>query len=160
MTRQDFSLQGLRWVGCIERSFRWTTQWRVYLRSRSVRPWSCQKIPTGTTWVLLIGDHEPPSTVRYQISMGEFSLIRVSGVDTVDFRNHAWPGVLTKISGVSVPESFGRWSDADQVAMEFAFPLPKRFTLALIASAFGPNVDQPFRIRIGQDEQSFRLLVF
>jgi len=41
--------------------------------------------------------------------------------------------------------------------MEFAFPLPKRFTLALIASAFGPNVDQPFRIRIGQDEQSFRL---
>jgi phosphoglycerol transferase len=120
-------------------------------------PLELSKIPTGTTWVLLIGDHEPPSTVRYQISMGEFSLIRVSGVDTVDFRNHAWPGVLTKISGVSVPESFGRWSDADQVAMEFAFPLPKRFTLALIASAFGPNVDQPFRIRIGQDEQSFRL---
>jgi phosphoglycerol transferase len=41
--------------------------------------------------------------------------------------------------------------------MEFAFPLPKRFTLALIASAFGPNVDQPFKIRIGQNEQFFQL---
>ena len=40
--------------------------------------------------------------------------------------------------------------------MEFAFPFPKRFTLALIASAFGPNVDQPSKIGIGQDEQSFR----
>jgi hypothetical protein len=120
-------------------------------------PLELSKIPMGTTWVLLIGNHEPPSKVRFQIAMGEFSLIRVSADEIVDFRNHAWPGVLTKITGVSDPENFGRWSDADQVVMEFEFPLPKRFTLALIASAFGPNVDQPFKIRIGQDEQLFRL---
>jgi phosphoglycerol transferase len=120
-------------------------------------PLEFSKIPAGTTWVLLIGKHEPPSEVRYRISMGEFSLIKVSSDDIVDFRNHAWPGVLTKITGVSVAESFGRWSDADQVVMEFEFPLPKRFTLALVARAFGPNVDQPFKIRIGQDERLFRL---
>ena len=120
-------------------------------------PLELSKISTGTTWVLLIGNHEPPSKIRYQISMGEFSLIRVSVDDIVDFRNHAWPGVFTKITGVSVPESFGRWSDADQVVMEFEFPLPKRFTLTLVATAFGPNVDQPFKIRIGPDEQLFRL---
>jgi phosphoglycerol transferase len=120
-------------------------------------PLELSQIPSETTWVLLIGSHEPPSEVRYRISMGEFSLIKVSADDIVDFRNRAWPGVLTKITGVSDPESFGRWSDADQVVMEFEFPLPKRFTLALIASAFGPNVDQPFKIRIGPDEQVFRL---
>jgi phosphoglycerol transferase len=120
-------------------------------------PLELSKIPTGTTWVLLIGNHEPPSKAGYQTSMGEFSLIRVSADEIVDFRNHAWPGILTKIRGVSDPESFGRWSDADQVVMEFAFPLTRRFTVALVASAFGPNVDQPFKIRIGQDEQLFRL---
>jgi phosphoglycerol transferase len=120
-------------------------------------PLELSKIPTGTTWVLLIGNHEPPSKVRFQISMGEFSLLRVSADEIVDFRNHAWPGILTKITGVSDPESFGRWSDADQVVMEFALPLTRRFTVALVASAFGPNVDQPFKIRIGQDEQVFQL---
>jgi len=60
-------------------------------------PLKVSEIPSGTTWVLLIGDHEPPSNVRYQVSMGEFSLIKVSIDDTVDFRNHAWPGLLTKV---------------------------------------------------------------
>jgi phosphoglycerol transferase len=120
-------------------------------------PLELSKIPAGTIWVLLIGDHKPPSKVAYQISLGGYSLIRVSADDLIDFSNQAWPGVLTKIRGVSGPESFGRWSDSDQVALEFAAPLPKRFTFALTASAFGPDVDLPFKISVGQEEQSFRL---
>jgi phosphoglycerol transferase len=120
-------------------------------------PLESSKIPTGKTWLLLIGDHQPPSTDSYQISTGHYSLIRVSADELVDFRNKQWPRVLTEITGASDPEGFGRWSNAEEVVMKFTYPLPKRFQVALTAYAFGPNVDQPFKIRIGQHEQMFRL---
>ena len=41
--------------------------------------------------------------------------------------------------------------------MRFVSPLPKKFLLVLKARAIGPNIDLPFKITIGQQEQFFRL---
>jgi phosphoglycerol transferase len=117
-------------------------------------------IPPGKEWVLLIGDHEPLSNVRYQISNAGFSLIKVDGDDLVDFKRSSWPGTISRSSGLSIAESWGTWSNAREITLEFTGPLPKEFDLRLKAYAFGPNIDQPFLMSIGRDKQSFRLSSF
>ena len=41
--------------------------------------------------------------------------------------------------------------------MEMSWPLPRSFDLHLRASAFGPNTELPFSIRIGHETKNFRL---
>jgi phosphoglycerol transferase len=115
------------------------------------------KIPAGKEWLLLIGDHELPSDGRYKISMDGFSLIRMTLGDTVEFRKASWPGVIDRVSGLSESESWGRWSNAKVVKLEFASPLPRRFELGLRAHAFGPNVGTSISIRVGRHRKSIRL---
>ena len=80
-------------------------------------------------------------------------------VRQIDF-SQAWlsPAVGT-IKGLSGREQWGRWSDADvhpQVEIRFRDPLPARGSLTLTARAFGPNIGQPMRIRIGGHETELR----
>ena len=76
----------------------------------------------------------------------------------IDFRKRGYPNFVAEISGISGFEEWGRWSDAGQgasVRIRFREPLPVKFTLEITASAFGPNLGQPMRVRVGQAEQSF-----
>ena len=114
-------------------------------------------IPPGKEWVLLIGDHEPLSNVRYQISKTGFSLIKVDDGNLVDFKRSSWPGTITRTSGLSIAEGWGTWSNAKEITLEFTWPLPKEFDLHLKAHAFGPNIDRPFFMSIGRHKKSFRL---
>jgi phosphoglycerol transferase len=120
-------------------------------------PLDLSKIPAGKSWALIIGDHEFHSPGRYRISLGAYSLINFSADNVIDFRDNAWPGVLEKITGMSDAEEFGRWTVGCEMTMQFISPLPKRFTLILKARAIGPNIDLPFSITIGRQEQQFRL---
>ena len=57
-------------------------------------------------------------------------------------------------------ESWGRWSDANlrrNVIIRFTDPLPRAFTLMLRGQAFGPNSEQPVRIRIGRETETITL---
>jgi len=73
------------------------------------------------------------------------------------FSQPSWPGMVNQISGVSGREDFGRWSDSAEIKMEMSWPLPRSFDLHLRASAFGPNTELPFSIRIGHETKNFRL---
>jgi phosphoglycerol transferase len=75
----------------------------------------------------------------------------------ISFAQLAWSGVVDQITGVSGQEDFGRWSDSAEVKLEMSWPLPRSFELHLRASAFGPNADLPFSIRIGSETRTFRL---
>jgi phosphoglycerol transferase len=118
-------------------------------------------------WLLLVGDHSVPSDAEAQIVGDGFALFRIGRRDTrrsprsmaldVDFSHNAWPGVFNEVSGLSLPEDFGRWSDEAEVKLGLSSPLPRSFDLRLTASAFGPNTDLPFSIRIGPEVRSFRL---
>jgi phosphoglycerol transferase len=114
-------------------------------------------IPPGTRWILLTADNKIPPSISFQIRMGGFTLIRVPGKESIDFKKSAWPGVITRMRGLSTPGSWGTWSNAKEVLLEFASPLPKDFDIHLKAFAFGPNAGQEFLVRIGDLVQAFRL---
>jgi phosphoglycerol transferase len=70
------------------------------------------------------------------------------------------PEEVKQFSGISRPESWGRWSNAqlgDEVKIEYAQPLPEKFDLVITAKAFGPNANKPIPVRIGDKEQTITL---
>ncbi|MNP44222.1 phosphoglycerol transferase I [compost metagenome] len=70
------------------------------------------------------------------------------------------PEEVKQFSGISRPESWGRWSNAqlgNEVKIEYAQPLPEKFDLVITAKAFGPNANKPIPVRIGDKEQTITL---
>ena len=115
------------------------------------------KIPADAEWVVVIGDHKPPPGTEIQNSMEGYLLFSRTSPDAIRFSRPLRSDVVSTVNGLSGMEPGGRWSDANQVELEMASPLPPVFQFNLTASAFGPNADLPFTIRIGSDVQSFRL---
>jgi phosphoglycerol transferase len=80
--------------------------------------------------------------VRYQATL----------TDGIDFRYRALPSFVADISGLSIPEPWGRWSDARgdrSVKIELVDSLPTEFSIVLKAVGFGPNADQPLLVNVG-----------
>lgn len=78
--------------------------------------------------------------------------------DGIDFKKPGYPKFLIEVSGVSGHEDWGRWTDAAAGAtarFRFNQPLPQKFTLELKANAFGPNLGQPVKVRVGGLEKEF-----
>lgn len=77
----------------------------------------------------------------------------------VDFSRASLSPAIQAIKGVSGHEQWGRWSDANLhpgVEIRFRAPLPQRGAVTLTARAFGPNAEQPIRVRIGGCETEWR----
>ena len=55
--------------------------------------------------------------------------------------------------GFSHREEWGRWTNGDTAVIKLKGLLPESFKLVLEAFAFGPNVGQPIKIRIGNSEK-------
>jgi len=70
------------------------------------------------------------------------------------------PDTIAKFTGISRPESWGRWSNANlapEVTIEYREPLPEQFTLKMKAKAFGQNINQPVLVKVGNEEHSIIL---
>lgn len=75
----------------------------------------------------------------------------------IDFRKPGLPAFVAEVSGLSGWEAWGRWSDANLapgVRIRFTQPLPPAPQVELSIMAFGPNLGQPIRVRIGSVERS------
>jgi hypothetical protein len=78
--------------------------------------------------------------------------------DGIDFKKPGYPNFLASVAGISVAESWGRWSDANlnpQVVFTFKKKLPKKFVLELNVNAYYQNDNKPIRVRIGKVEKTF-----
>jgi phosphoglycerol transferase len=115
------------------------------------------KIPGDKKWLLLIGNHAPPSKFHFKLAMNGFSLFRIWRSDEIDFKRTFWPGILSRAEGLSSSESWGTWSDGPKVTLEFVAPLPTDFILHLTANAFAPSVGRNFNIQIGSQSADFML---
>lgn len=115
------------------------------------------KLPPDKDWVLVVGDHDLVGNPKYQIPMNGFNLVRTSKGNVIDFKRGAWPGIVLKVKGLSFAESWGTWSQSDDVVFEFVAPLPSQFEIHLVANAFGPNVDAEFEASVGDSIAKFRL---
>ena len=128
-------------------------------------------IPEDKEWLLLIGDYKQPFAVEMSIkvpvtylnkvaedtSVVSYSLVRIHLPLTIDFSQNIDPKFFTMMTGLSIPETIGRWSDGDKIQLEFTKKLPSSFELTIDALAFGPNVGRSFELYIGDQKYSFVL---
>ncbi|ECK4242778.1 phosphatidylglycerol--membrane-oligosaccharide glycerophosphotransferase [Salmonella enterica] len=80
--------------------------------------------------------------------------------DSFIFNVAGAPEEVKQFSGISRPESWGRWSNAqlgDEVKIEYKAPLPKKFDLVITSKAFGDNANRPIPVRVGNEEQTLVL---
>ncbi|MGJ7571733.1 DUF7024 domain-containing protein [Variovorax sp. RB2P76] len=62
---------------------------------------------------------------------------------------------LRAATGLQKYEPWGVWSDGATIALQFKKALPKKFTLTLIAKAFGPNIGQPSTVSFQDVQRTF-----
>jgi phosphoglycerol transferase len=115
------------------------------------------KVPTGTEWLLLLGDYELPKARGAKLSFGEFSLVQIAEDRILDFKRPSWPGVVIRARGLARPEAWGSWSTGKEILLEFSDKLPTNFNLLLDGHAFGPNANEIFNISVGAQEHDFRM---
>ncbi len=122
-------------------------------------------VPADKEWLLLVGDY-PVAGMKLVMSGDGYSLWRVqrkvdgssgNSDEVIDFSREQWQGIVWRVSGLSQPAAFGRWSVGPEVKIEMVSPLPRRFTVRLKAFAFGPNAERAFILRIGSQAQTFRV---
>jgi phosphoglycerol transferase len=80
--------------------------------------------------------------------------------DSFVFNVAGAPEEVRQFSGISRPESWGRWSNAQlgsEVKIEYKEPLPEKFDLVITAKAYGPNANKPIPVRVGNSEQILTL---
>lgn len=86
---------------------------------------------------------------------------QASLAEGIDFKRPGYPDFLLAVSGMSTTESWGRWTDSNEsnkpstTSFTFKTPLPEKFSLQLEAQAFGPNIDQPITVKVGEATQTF-----
>ncbi|WP_342322323.1 phosphatidylglycerol--membrane-oligosaccharide glycerophosphotransferase [Kosakonia sp. BYX6] len=103
------------------------------------------------------------STDRYQKNVDTLKILDDSiryKADSFVFNVAGAPEEVKQFSGISRPESWGRWSNAqlgEEVAIEYNQPLPQHFDLVITAKAFGPNANRPIPVRVGNEEQTLTL---
>lgn len=80
--------------------------------------------------------------------------------DSFIFNVPGAPKNVKQFNGISRPEEWGRWSNANlaaEVKIEYAEPLPEKFDLVITAKAFGPNVGKAVPVKVGNQQQTLIL---
>ena len=102
-------------------------------------------------------------TLRYKANVDKLKVVDNDiryKADSFVFNVAGAPEEVKQFSGISRPESWGRWSNAQlgkAVKIEYKEPLPAEFDLVITAKAFGPNADRPIPVRVGNSEQTLTL---
>lgn len=102
-------------------------------------------------------------TARYQHNVDALKVVDNDiryKADSFVFNVAGAPEEVKQFSGISRPESWGRWSNAqlgDEVKIEYRTPLPEKFDLVITAKAYGPNAGKPVPVRVGKSEQTLTL---
>lgn len=82
---------------------------------------------------------DDPLGPRYRSSLSE----------GIAFDRPGYPLFVSKVIGISQAESFGRWTDRNDVSIEFSKQLPANFTLKLKLAVFSHMANKPIKIMIG-----------
>ena len=115
----------------------------------------------GLDWTrdsaVLFDDWElPPGSYHRKRAYEGFTVYWLRKRDTLDF-SKPLPASVKSTRGLAAPESFGRWSQDKEVVLVLNEPISGDLQVTIEASAFGPNVGQPFSIALGDVEQPLLL---
>jgi hypothetical protein len=126
-------------------------------------PLQAAEVPVRKKWLLVVGDHALPPELKPVVKNAEFTLTPIATaadyqpIGSVMLATPLESSLLAGAEGLSGAEAWGRWSDSKQVRLHFKAPLPKHLKLFLKAQSFGPNANQPYTLRVGRSETSFRI---
>lgn len=67
----------------------------------------------------------------------------------ITFSKDGYPDFLSSVEGISVKESFGRWTDGSLATIGFSQPLPKKFTLKIAAVMSEAIMGKPIKVVVG-----------
>lgn len=103
------------------------------------------------------------SEARYQQNQAQIRIednnIRYSA-DSFRLDVPGAPETIKSFSGISRPESWGRWSNANlapEVHIDYVDALPAKFDLVITARAYGPNAHRAIPVRVGDQQQLLSL---
>ncbi|MFP4892148.1 DUF7024 domain-containing protein [Paraburkholderia sp. EG304] len=148
------SLRAMRRWGWLELGFT-----RAYIKrlfddfGLSIETFSCvDALPLSQ---VVIGQ-KPLNTVNRTIDNG--SRYAAALEDGIALSIDGMPAYVSSFSGLSVAESWGRWTIGDIVKLEFTHKLPRDFALRLeLKSVFGPNVRKDLQVRAGAKTSAKKL---
>ena len=75
----------------------------------------------------------------------------------IDFKNPDFPPYVMEVSGLSANvDPWGRWTDANlgSTVIGFKYPFPDKFTIEIKAIAYGPNINKPTIVRVGNQKRT------
>lgn len=75
----------------------------------------------------------------------------------IDFSRKEWPDFIADASGISEPESWGRWSNKKSVNFKLEQPLTNSIEIEFKAVGFGPNVNNTSQLKVGDQTIDFTL---
>lgn len=122
--------------------------------------YTADQSPADKKWILVVGDVEFAKGDFKVLKLNGFSLAKKVPKDNplvLDFRTDINTDAVEALRGISHAESWGAWSDADTVTLQFTRPLPKVFTLEINAKAFGPNQDRAFEVKVDDRRYPLKL---
>jgi phosphoglycerol transferase len=120
------------------------------------------QLPINKKWMVLLGNKNTlPENLTPTLRAPNYTVVRLPDPEPAVGRMplSAQPdgSFVTQLEGLSHAEPWGRWSDAKQVVIHFAQPLPRRAGIVLNARAFDDNAGLPFKARVGGVEKEFRI---
>jgi phosphoglycerol transferase len=79
--------------------------------------------------------------------------------DGIDFSKDGYPHFVSKVSGLSAREDWGRWTNQyrGDVILTFSQELPRNFDIELNAVAYGRNANSPTTIKVGDQERQLTI---
>jgi len=125
-------------------------------------PIETYQMPVRNKWLLVVGNHPLPEGVQPVAATPDYKLVKVSAnrrtIGTTRFSEPLQGnGLVASAEGLSHIEPWGRWTEGKQIVLHFSQPLPQNATVILKAQAFDVNTTLPFIMRVGSQEQRFRL---
>lgn len=102
---------------------------------------------TATTVTPITTPAAVPATAPYPATLAE----------GIDFAKPGYPAFIAETSGMSGYEPWGRWTDGEKAIFRLTQLLPKQFTLVIQANAFGPNLGEAVKVKIGAAQQEFKV---
>lgn len=75
----------------------------------------------------------------------------------IDFSRKEWPDFIADVSGLSVPEAWGRWSDGKTITFKLNEPITGNIEMEFKGSGFAANVNQISHLQIGDQVIDFTL---
>lgn len=123
------------------------------------QPMDWSRVPAERQWVMAVGQFQPPPDARVVARKDDLLLFQQPAQSALGKRiSFSLPfGDYGRVDGLAWPDTWGAWSQAPQVTIEYGRALPKRFSLLFEGRAFGPNVDQAVLVTVGARQQVMRL---